>query len=65
MCAFDFVRKFLGHISHCNSNSKVIEYEVSANFSDTFLIVITIQKHIITNVHRYSCKVPRYSCQKS
>ena len=28
------------------------------NLSETFLILRTIQRDIITNAHRYSCKVP-------
>jgi hypothetical protein len=30
----------------------------STNLSQTFLIVTVIKRHIIINVHRYSCKVP-------
>jgi len=28
------------------------------NFSETFLILIIIQRHIVTHVHTSSCKVP-------
>ena len=31
--------------------------------SQKFLILRKIQRDIIKNVHRYSFKVPRYSCQ--
>jgi hypothetical protein len=68
LCFYILLTRGLFHIRY-NFREKFIGHKILFRFSlqilsDTFLFLLRIQRGVIINVHKSSCKVPfRYSCQ--